>query len=96
MDPKQAQQVLYTKVYVPAFLQKCAELGLPISTREEAAIALENAALVRHACDKLNKSATQGVLKQANSILRNAVGAPKKETKVNVDNSVAEAILALG
>jgi ATP phosphoribosyltransferase regulatory subunit HisZ len=71
------QQVLLRELYVPAFVQKCAELGLPIN--DEAALneAMETAALVKLALANKNQS----VVKQANASLKTMLGLHEVEAK---------------
>ena len=47
MDPRQAQEVLTQNVYVPAFIEKCAERGVQFNSEEELIQALETVALLK-------------------------------------------------
>lgn len=47
MTPEEAQAVLLDKHYVPAFVEKCAELGVNFSGQEQLLTALTTAAQVK-------------------------------------------------
>lgn len=60
--------VLFSRVYVPAFLQKCAELGIVVNSDEEVADLLEIAARVKlasHEQSQVQANSQASFLKQA-------------------------------
>lgn len=71
----QQEQVLLAEVYVPAFVQKCAELGHPLNDEASVHEALETAALVKYALANKEKS----TIKQANASLKAILGFDKAE-----------------
>ena len=64
------QEVIYRKVYAPAYIQKSAELGAPINTEEELGQALEDSAMIQMLLDRQQG----GVSKSAHVALRQALG----------------------
>ena len=75
MTPEQA--VLFNSVYLPAFTEKCAELGLSISDEESLSDALEIAACVKMA----NESNSGSLLKEAKEDLKKHLGLHEFEQK---------------
>lgn len=74
LDAQQAQQVLMEDVYIPAFVEKCAEAGLSLD-REALGTALETVAMLKHA----NTHDSAGLAKSAAADLREAMGLPQPE-----------------
>ena len=73
----QEQQTLLTELYVPAFVQKCAELGFAINDEASLHEAMETAALVKLALANKNQS----VIKQANASLKSLMGLNEVEAE---------------
>ena len=71
VSPVEAE--LFREVYVPRFIEKCAEAGLAINTAEELDSALEGAALVK----AMTQQSHGGEIKQAAAELRAAAGIPQ-------------------
>ena len=71
--------VLEEKVYLPAFLEKCAELGLEINDEETLTGALQAVAAIKEA-EVAQTAAQPDLLKQANAELLGA--APVLESAV--------------
>jgi len=69
-DAANAQAVLFEEVYLPAFIQKCAELGQSFEDQQSLRDALESVAML-NAADSTQKS---NVVKSAASTLREALG----------------------
>jgi len=65
-----AQQTVFFDVYLPTFLHKTAEAGLPLEDAESINEALEATALLKMAMS----SQSQNVVKQANLSLKRALG----------------------
>lgn len=72
-----AQATLFQQVYVPAFIQKCAELGTPIGDEASLHEALETAAMVKVALSQQ----TQSLMKTANLQLKSALGVDVAEAQ---------------
>jgi hypothetical protein len=79
----QEEAVLFQQVYLPAFIQKCASLGVAFPDEETLKAGLETTALLKHTL-----SQQQGnVVKQANLALKEALGIP-----VTMPAKAAEAV----
>jgi hypothetical protein len=66
------EQVIFQNVYLPAFIEKCASMGLEFPDEESLSAALETTALI-----KMNAGRNQGsAIKQANLALKEALGIP--------------------
>jgi len=97
------QEVIYQKVYGPAYLQKSAELGEPLQTEADFNQALEESAMIRMLLDRRQG----GIAKTAHAALKQTLGldrverAEKKAAQVKAaaapvsqDNEVRTAIMA--
>ncbi len=51
-DPAAAQAVLFQDVYLPAFAEKCAELGVEFADEESVQAALETVSMLKQASQK--------------------------------------------
>ena len=75
------EQVLFNEVYLPAYLQKCAEIGINIPDEETLGAALKTTVLVK---DFMAKNAGNQI-KSAAANLENVLGikpeAPKENTE---------------
>ena len=86
-DPiTQAHAVFEREVYVPAFVEKCAELGVNLSDEESLIAALDT---VRHVKTAMAAQSVD-LVKQAHSDLRAAVGEPRPE-EIDAERKAAEA-----
>ena len=65
-----AQQTVFFEVYLPTFLRKTAEAGLPLNDAESINDALETTALLHMTMDSQNQS----VVKQASQSLKRVLG----------------------
>lgn len=74
LDAEQAQQVLLQDVYIPAFVEKCAEAGLTLD-QGSLGDALETVAMLKQA----STTNTGGLTKAAATDLRDAMGLPQPE-----------------
>lgn len=103
LSPEDAQGVLFDEVYLPSFVEKCAQLGVRFPDQESVQAALESTAMLKTA-----EAAEQSSLsKNAASDLRNALGiaqpqdpavaeaAEKRAADVARGNKVREAVDAL-
>lgn len=86
------QATLYREVYVPAFLDKCAELGVAINDTETLDSALEMTALVKQT---LQKSGSNHI-KQANAALKQALGLHTQERVDRNEDRIKAAAAQLG
>lgn len=86
------QATLYREVYVPAFLDKCAELGVDISDVDTLESALETTALVKQT---LQKSGSNHI-KRANMSLKKALGVHVQEKVEHNANRIKAAAASLG
>jgi hypothetical protein len=86
------QQVLLAELYVPAFVQKCAELGHKITDEASLQESLEGAALVKYAL----ASKSQSLVKQANASLKALLGLDKAEERAAVEKRHEKTASALG
>lgn len=71
----QEESQLYREVYVPAFIEKCAERGITFPDGETLDEGLETVAHLKSAM--LNDQGNQ--VKQANAALRQALGLPSRQ-----------------
>jgi hypothetical protein len=69
------EEVLFKEVYLPAFMSKCAELGINFPDGESVQDALETTALVK----QMSQAQDSNVIKQANASLKAALGVDKME-----------------
>jgi hypothetical protein len=86
------QATLYREVYVPAFLDKCAELGVDIHDPETLESALETTALVKQT---LQKSGSNQI-KQENAALKQALGIHVQDKVEHNTNRIKAAAAHLG
>lgn len=70
----QEEAALYTNVYVPAFIEKCAERGIQFPDEETLDQALESVAHIKSSMLAQNGNE----VKQANAAIRQAVGLPER------------------
>ena len=75
LDPAAAQAVLIQDVYVPAFVEKCAELDVQIPDEEHLTAALETVSELK----KAETAKSTDLVKAAHSALRTASGTPTPE-----------------
>jgi hypothetical protein len=75
MDPAAAQAVLVQDVYVPALVEKCAELGIQLPDEESLTAALETISMLKSA----EAAKDRGLVKAAHSAIRAATGAQTPE-----------------
>jgi hypothetical protein len=78
LNSADAQAILFEDVYLPAFVEKCAELGLNFNDQASLQNALESVAMLKSA------EAAEGVdiTKSAAADLRVAMGVPQPEDTV--------------
>jgi len=89
MDPAAAQAVLIQDVYVPAFVEKCAELDVQIPDEEHLTAALETVSELKRA----EAAKSTDLVKAAHSAVRKASGAltPEQEAaKAKQEKQAAE------
>lgn len=86
------QALLYREVYVPAFLEKCAERGITISDSDTLSSALETTALVKQTLQKSGGNR----IKQANVALKQALGVNTQERLETQDARIKTAAAQLG
>jgi len=84
------QAILFHNVYVPAFVEKCAELGVPLDSQESLNEALETAALVQVSLNKQSGS----VIKHANAQLKRSLGVDVAEKAAVKDQQLKTAAAA--
>ena len=75
LDPAGAQAVLFEDVYLPAFVEKCAALGLSFNDQASLQSALESVAMLKSA----ETTETVDLTKSAAADLRSAMGVPQPE-----------------
>ena len=91
MNEKEA--VLFSQVYAPAFINKCASLGLKFNTEAELSEALDTAALVKIALSRQNT----GIMKSAQASLKQALNikeAAQQKPAISQIGKQAAAMLA--
>ena len=97
MEKQAATTKIYEEVYVPAFVEKCASLGINFQDQDELDAALSSAALVKQASAEIaeKQRAQQGgsVIKEAAIALARSL---QGEQPVQVDDGLSEAFQALG
>jgi hypothetical protein len=91
MSPE--EQVIFQDVYLPAFIDKCASLGLTFPDQESLQAALETTALI-----KMSLAQNQGsAIKKANLALKEALGItaepPAQVRDAAVAKSAAESLV---
>jgi hypothetical protein len=83
VDPNAAQQTLFTEVYLPAFVEKCAEHGLKLQDESSLQSALESVAMLKTA----EAGSQSGLAEAAAADLRSTFGVPQPaETKADEDS----------
>jgi hypothetical protein len=90
MDNEQAtqeQQVVFQEVYVPVFIEKCAERGLTFPNEQALHEGLETVALVHRALDSQQGS----VIKSANHELKKSLGLDVHEAQESQASSIKQA-----
>ena len=70
MDPAAAQGILTDEVYVPAFVEKCAELGIKFQDEDSLTAALETVSMLKTA----EAGESSNLVKDAHAALRQASG----------------------
>ena len=105
MDEKQmekiaeAQNVVFEKVYMPAFFSKLAEFGIQPETEAEASEILEIAAKVKMAGAQPEQSPRESLLKTANAALDQILGSDSAmenvQSNLEVDTELKQALAAL-
>ena len=83
----QEQAVLYSQAYVPAFIEKCASLGLEFPNEQALNEALETTALVKVAMSRRSDS----TIKQANRQLKAQLGVDRAEARNREHTAVKSA-----
>ena len=75
MKPEEKIDTLFSKVYLPTFINKMAEAGLPISNENDLHEALKTAALIRSQVGSVEEQAPQvnPLLKLASAELEKAL-----------------------
>jgi 2-hydroxychromene-2-carboxylate isomerase len=86
------QDVLFEQVWLPAFAEKCAELGIPASNEEELATAVENAIMAKAALAQSNTSNAGQLHKFANERLHALWGQDTKSAEDEAMKSAAEVV----
>lgn len=74
-DMEKVQADLFQQVYLPAYIEKCAELGLNAQSPEDLQGLLEISASV----DMLQQQQQHGNIKEANATLKRTLGIDKQE-----------------
>lgn len=92
MDPAAAQAVLMQDVYVPAFVEKCAELQLQIPDDDHLIKALETVSELK----KAEAAKSTDLVKDAHAALRVASGAPTPEQEEAKAEQAKEAAAVAG
>jgi hypothetical protein len=77
LNKEAAQQVLMHEIYLPAFLEKCAQCGLEINSDSEVGEAIELVALLKQA----SSETTNSLLKSAAASMREALGIAQPEER---------------
>lgn len=86
------QRTLYREVYLPAFLDKCAELGVSINDPETLESALETTSLVKQTVQAQGNNQ----IKEAAATLKEALGVNVQEAVESNDDRVKAAAAQLG
>ena len=73
-----SQEVLFEQVYLPIFVEKCAEKGIVFNSEEDLHSALESAAILKLAKVQ-SEQGSASVIKQASAALRKASGMPDQD-----------------
>lgn len=81
------EEVLFKEVYLPAFMSKCAELGINFPDGDSVQDALETTALVK----QLSQEQNSNVIKQANASLKAALGIDKMEAAKQSEDMAKQA-----
>jgi len=69
------EEVLFNEVYLPAFMSKCAELGINFPDGESVNDALETTAIIK----QMSQIQSGNAIKQANAQLKASLGIDKVE-----------------
>jgi len=85
------EAVLFHNVYAPAFVEKCAELGMTFDSPAALDEALETAALVQVALGRQSG----GVVKQANLALKRSLGFDVAEAAMAEEGAIKQAAAAV-
>lgn len=75
LDSTAAQRILFEDVYLPSFVEKCAQHGITFPDEESVQAALESVAMLKGA----EASEQSGIAKSAAADLRSALGIPTPE-----------------
>jgi hypothetical protein len=90
LDPRDA--LLFERVYVPAFVKRCAANGVTIPDEPRLKTALETTALVLH-----HMQDKQGnVIEEASASIKEALGVKEKEAALNEQNERLSTAFKLG
>ena len=87
MDPAAAQNVLFQDVYLPAFAEKCAELGVQFSDESSLSAALETVSMLKQASQK----SSGNVVKAAHAALCEASGIATPVQRAAAEKQSADA-----
>jgi hypothetical protein len=95
MKPEEKIDTLFSKVYLPTFIEKMAEAGLPITNENDLHEALKTAALIRSQVGSVEEQAPQvnPLLKTASAELEKALTGDAKAAQGFLgDPAVKEAL----
>jgi hypothetical protein len=81
------EEALFANVYVPAFAEKCAQLGVNVSDEDTLQDALETTAYVKQSLQQ----STSGNIKAAKAQLKQALGVDLREAKEAQDGRIRAA-----
>ena len=81
------ESVLYQQVYLPAYIQKCAERGIQFADEGDLTAALESTALAKMAMARSQGSQ----IKQANANLKKLLGVDVAEQQAQAEQSIKTA-----
>ena len=103
LDPAAAQAVLFEEVYLPAFAEKCAELGIQFTDQDSVTAALETVSMLKQASQRTSVDlvkaahaalcANVGVATPAQR--KTAAAQEKKAATVASSNRIQAALAAL-
>jgi len=88
----QEEALLFENVYLPAFVEKCAEFGITFPDRETLDTAIESAALLQQAVE----SRGSNTVKQASIALKKALGIEQSQTEQVTERAQKVAASLLG
>lgn len=83
LNPAQAEQVLLQEVYLPTFIDKCAQAGLVFENEEMLGEALESVAILKQA----NTSEVSQLTKAAAADLREVMGVEQPEQRQQAEQA---------